>query len=83
MKNQAKIQSFAYTYTQVSKIGHTLIHRALFSQMANISRPSSIVGRIGHSYIGSEYITSLNISVDNIDDYELKLNLYNIISHIG
>ncbi len=44
------------------------------SQMANISRQSSIVGRVGHSYIGSEYITSLNISVDNIDDGKTSMS---------
>lgn len=44
------------------------------SQMANISRQSSRIGIVGHSYIGSEYITSLNISVDNIDDGKTSIS---------
>ncbi len=72
MKNQAKIQRFAHTYTQVSKIGHTLIYRALFSQIA--------ANRMTDSFsINGWYTIGTLIE----DEYILKLNLYNIISHIG
>lgn len=48
------------------------------SQMANISRPSSIVGRIGHSYIGSEYITSFSEI-----NYQSSIGVFNLLDNLS
>lgn len=72
MKNQAKIQRYSIGVNQASMIGNKMHHRCSFSQVAANAMTDSFS-------INGWYTIGTLIE----DDYKLKLNLYDIISHIG